>query len=221
MRAAAPISNAPAAAADVPLTAAAAAAAATNAVAAIDGSPNAKENSTEDVGVRVVPSLLPWTPTPPPSGPGSADEAEARLIEARVLALEVLCEVALRNRDRAACFWPAVHDTLASLLGSTRTPVLLAVRASLEAVRLCARLLPRDGGAANLGYVTLELLLSTPHGNALVMSAGANGALLRLMAQAAQHMRKSGRGWRVLCAVAAAPALGSLREALLLPALQV
>jgi len=125
-------------------------------------------------------------------------DGEARGDGAAPLAMQLLAEVGLRNRDRFGLIWKEVEPAFTAALNSPRPQVIHA--AVVAMMRLCLRLALRDGSLDTV-LPTLEPALSRlPSATLDQASAG----LLQLVQVRGALQGCSATSWRVLLGVAAA-----------------
>eukprot|EP00753_Platysulcus_tardus_P012632 PLAT3500.3.p1 GENE.PLAT3500.3~~PLAT3500.3.p1 ORF type:complete len:1555 (+),score=822.25 PLAT3500.3:520-4665(+) len=156
-----------------------------------DGSVTA-EDGKEDGGDDPPP------PIPPVSIPMAAAAAAAgssKSTARAMLCLQLLTDVALRNRDRIAIVWPRIHDYFAAILAGDRlTP--LQQRACIALLRLCTRLLHKEAIAPML-LRSLELLRGTPSAQVPSLARDIANGLFELVKANAGHITDMA-GWRTI-----------------------
>ena len=149
--------------------------------------------------------------TPAATTPGrTSPEPGAREVRRPVLLMQLLVEVALRNRDRFDVLWPRMHARFAGAFEAHATRPALVQPAAVALLRLCVRLAHRDGlldGVLPALEPALDVELDGLPRKLFAEQTSA-GVLLLLQSGAAPHICRA-RSWRVLLGLASGPSVAT------------
>ena len=142
------------------------------------------------------------------------------------LSIELLVALTLRNRDRVALMWPAMHEVFAAAitLGSggkgkgaeggpslslvngsnsnknERDPTMVTQRGVLGLFRICQRLLPYKEDTAEILLDSLTLVLQMPPGSAWALSERIAREVLGLVRSSGQYIKDETQ-WHTVCSL--------------------